>query len=470
MPDEPMPDGPLSDEPLPDVPLSDGPLADGPLPDGWLPDEPRMLLRCGVLIDGTGAPAREDMAVVIEDGLVGAVTPWAARDQHSSDAVLDHSDATVVPGLVDGHTHLCWGSPQSRAWVDIGYDTAGVVAWGLSSCAAALAAGITTVVDCGSPSGLALTVRDLLRSGIATGPRVLAAAEAITTTAGHGADIGTPADDLVEIRTAVRRLVARSADLIKIMVTGGATDPHTNRRRAQYSTDELRAAIDDAHRLGRPVVGHANATEGIVSAVLAGIDVVAHCNWLGPDPGTVVVDLPTVERMARNGVFVDLNIQGARRPLAETDGEPVGWLDGSPRPGCRWDLLEPLRRAGVRMYLTSDAFGPAIGSFPTQLGCAGSEWSLTAEELIRSVTSVPALAFGLSDRGTIERGRAADVAAFRGDLRTDPSTLGRPAAVLQRGRLVAVSGMLSPPPLALAHAAQAQAQAGLLDEVFKELH
>ncbi|WP_142065272.1 hypothetical protein [Pseudonocardia kunmingensis] len=91
-------------------------------------------------------------------------------------------------------------------------------------------------------------MRDLVRSGVAAGPRVLAAAEAITTTAGHGEDIGTPADDAIQIRTAVRRLVARSADLIKIMVTGGATDPHTNRRHAQYSTEELRAAIDDAHR------------------------------------------------------------------------------------------------------------------------------------------------------------------------------------------------------------------------------
>lgn len=432
-----------------------------------LPDETPAVLRCGVLVDGTGAPAREDMAVLIEGGRIAAVTPW--RDRPGSVPVLDHGDRTVVPGLIDGHTHLCWGSPQSPAWAQLGDDPAAIVAWGLSSCSAALAAGVTTVVDCGSRSGLAMTVRDLVRSGVATGPRVLAAAEAITTTAGHGEDIGTPADDILQIRTAVRRLVARSADLIKIMVTGGATDPHTNRRHAQYSTEELRAAIDDAHRLGRPVVGHANATEGIVRAVLAGIDIVAHCNWLGPEPGTVVVDMPTVERMARNGVAVDLNIQGARRPLAETDGEPIGWPDGTPRPGCRWDLLEPLRRAGVPIYLTSDAFGPAIGSFPIHLGQAGSEWSLPAEELIHRVTAVPALAFGLADRGTVEPGRDADLAVFDGDLRRDPGTLGRPRAVVQRGRRVVDAGRLAPPRVARAHAAEARAQSGLLDAVFTEL-
>lgn len=441
-------------------------MRDEPMPDGAL-DAPRAVLRCGVLLDGTGAPAREDMAVVLEAGKIGAVTPW--RERTGPGPILDYGDRTVLPGLIDGHTHLCWGSPQSPAWADLGDDPAAIVAWGLSSCSAALGAGITTVVDCGSRSGLAMTVRDMVRAGIATGPRVLAAAEAITTTAGHGEDIGTPADDIVGMRTAVRRLVARSADLVKIMVTGGATDPRTNRRQAQYSTDELRAAIDDAHRLGRLVVGHANATEGIVRAVLAGIDVVAHCNWLGQEPGTVVMDLPTVDRMSRNGVVVDLNIQGARRPLAETDGEPVGWPDGTPRPGCRWDLLEPLRRAGIPIYLTSDAFGPAIGSFPTHLGLAGSEWSLPAEELVRSVTAVPAQAFGLTDRGTVTHGRDADLAVFDGDLRVDPTTLSRPSTVLQRGRVVVDAGRLSPPPVARAHAAEAHAQSDLLDTVLTQL-
>ncbi len=435
-------------------------------------DPARTVLRCGVLIDGTGSPAQEDMAVVIEDGRVAAVLPWSAyMHPYADDAapILDYSDATVVPGLIDGHTHLCWGSPQSRAWVELGTAPAAIVAWGLSSCAAGLAAGITTVVDCGSPSGLALTVRDLVRSGVATGPRVLASAEAITTTAGHGEDIGITADDVVGMRTAVRGLVARSADLVKIMVTGGATDPHTNRRQPQYSTEELRAAIDDAHRLGRRVVGHANATEGIVRAVDSGIDVVAHCNWLGTDPGTVVLDLPTIMRMARDGVVIDLNVQGARRPLADTDGQVADWPMDSPQPTCRWDLLEPLRHAGVPMYLTSDAFGPAIGSFPAQLSRAGTEWGLSAEQLISYVTAVPAQAFGLIDRGTITVGLDGDLAVYDGDLRTDFRTLSRPVAVHQQGRLVVSGVRLSSPPVARAHDVEARAQSDLLDDVFEAL-
>lgn len=426
-------------------------------------------LRCGLLVDGSGRAAREDVSVVVEQGVVAAVSPWRDLEAHRGRRVVDLSDATVTPGLIDGHAHLCWGSPQSPAWAGLPGDPAALVAWGLASASAALTAGITTVVDCGSPHGLALRVRDLIASGVASGPTVLAAGEAITTTGGHGAFIGTPADTAAEMRTAVRGLVSRDADLIKIMVTGGATDPHTNRRLAQYSRDELLAGITDAHRLGRVVVGHANATAGIASAVQAGIDVVAHCNWLGPDPGTVDVDMPTVAAMARSGTHVDLNLEGARRPLAETDGRPVGWSDLRPVPANRWQLLAPLREARVPTYLSSDAFGPAIGSFPAELAQAACEWELSLEQTIHHVTGVPAKAFGLADRGVVEPGRTADLTVFDGDLRTPRFSLGKPRAVFQRGRQTVDQGWLAPPGVARGHRNEAAAQQRLIDEVLDEL-
>lgn len=431
------------------------------------PEENRAELRCGILMDGTGTAAQEDMSVMLEGRRIAAVRPWGERDDDGVHRVLDYRDATVVPGLVDGHAHLCAGSPHSAAWETLPDDATAIVAWGLASCSAALVAGITTVVDCGSRFGSALTVRDLVQSGIATGPRVLAAGEAITTTAGHGEDLGTTADDVTEIRAAVRRLVKREVDLVKIMVTGGATDPHTNRRQPQYSVEELSAAIQDAHRLGRLVVGHANATEGIVRAVRAGIDVVAHCNWLGADPDTVDLNLVTVETMADQGTCVDLNLQGARRPLAETDGRPVAWPDDLALPSCRWELLAPLRQAGVAIYISSDAFGPAIGSFPADLALAASEWTVPIEQLVHRVTALPARVFDLDEVGVIERGRDADLMVLPGDLRADHSALARPSAVFQRGRLAVDAGRLFPPQVAGAHGEEAQAQARLIEEVLR---
>ncbi len=434
------------------------------------PDEHVIVLRCGVLIDGTGMPAREDMSVVLQGRRVIAVTAWEDREErHRAGSVVDYRESTLVPGLVDGHTHLCAGSPQSAAWDNLPDDTSALVAWGLASCSAALTAGITTVVDCGSPGGSALQVRNLIQSGIAAGPRVLAAGEAITTTAGHGEELGMTADGAAEVRVAVRGLVKRQADFIKIMVTGGATDPHTNRRQPQYSIEELRVGIDDAHRLGRIVVGHANATEGIVRAVSAGIDVIAHCNWLGSDPGTVALDLPTVAAMADQGTYVDLNVQGARRSLTETDGRPVAWPDDLAVPTSRWELLAPLRDAGIGIYISSDAFGPAIGSFPADLGSAASQWGVPAEDLVHRVTGLPALVFGLDQVGIVERGRDADLVVVPGDLRTDTSMFAQPVAVFQRGELVVDAGRLFPPPVARAHRGEAHAQALLLEEVLGEL-
>lgn len=433
-------------------------------------DEARTVLRCGVLIDGTGAPARTDIAVVLNGTRLGTVTPWQERNARVSDRVVDYSGATLVPGLLDAHTHLCFGSPQSQAWARWAGDPAGIVAFGLASCSAALAAGVTTVVDCGSPRGLAMTVRDLIRTGVAAGPRVLACAEAITTTAGHAEELSLGADSTDEIVKAVRGLVARDADAIKIMATGGAIDPHTNRRAAQYTIDQLRAAADDAHRLGRLVVAHANATEGIVWSVQAGIDVIAHCNWLGKDAGTIVLDLHTIAEMARRRTYVDLNLQGARRSLAETDGTPINWPDGSPIPACRWDLLAPLRKAGIDVYLTSDAFGPAIGSFPTHLGEAAVEWGLSAEELIHRVTELPARAFRLVDRGVVAPDRIADLAVFQGDLRSEPRGLGRLLAVYRDGSLVVEAGRISLPGVSVGHGVEAQAQSRLIAEAFSRLN
>ncbi len=431
-----------------------------------------LLLRCGIFLDGTGAPAQEDIALLIENGLVVAVEPWhkLASTPGAPNAFLDLRNHTVVPGLIDAHAHLCLGANPSSGKAPAATDPIGIVAWGLASGAAALLSGVTTIIDAGSQQGLALRVAALVDSGYAVGPRVLAVGPAITTTAGHGEAFGTPADNTTEMIRAVRAAVADGAALIKIMVTGGATDPSSNRRRAQYTEQELAATISDAHRLGKLVIGHANATEGITRAVRAGIDIVAHCNWLGPEPATIYVDMDTVEAMARQKVWIDLNIEGALRDLLATDGAVESAYDYSSEPKTRWELLQPLRTRGVGLYLTSDGFGPAVGAF-TKFLCDGRVmWSLSAEELISLVSGEPARALGLDDKvGSLAPGKLADLVVLDGDLRSDPHALVRPKSVYRSGVELVADGMLRPPRAALASSTQAAAQQDLLDSVFRVL-
>ncbi len=410
---------------------------------------PTTVLRCGVLYDGRGHKPQVDAGLVLDGPRIASVEPWDANltDLASRLPYHDLRGCTVIPGLIDGHAHLCAGAPDSVAAEPV--DQVGTVAWGLAAASAALLAGVTTIVDVGSPAGLALRVAQLIKDGVASGPRVMAAGAAITTTAGHCAEwLGIPADNAAQLVVAVRREVANGADLIKIMVTGGSMDPISNRRRAQYSSHELQCAIDDAHRLGKIVVGHANATEGITRAVNAGIDIIAHCNWLGTEPRTVTVDWDTVNVMVERSVWIDLNIDGATRSLKETDGDIQGDWTG-PEPNTRWDLLEPLRERGVRLYLTSDGFGPMVGLFTRSLNDWQTRWEIQPEVMISLVSSEPAEALGLSDIGALLPGKRADFVVLPGDLRDDPSALLAPDAVYRAGTEVVRKGRLAAAAIAL---------------------
>ncbi len=433
----------------------------------------RLLLRCGIFLDGTGTPAKEDVALSVESGRIVAVDPWRdwVSSHGESEKHLDLRHHTIVPGLIDAHAHLCLGAPSNPDWASAITDSIGIVAWGMASGVAALRTGVTTIVDAGSQAGLALRLATLVDTGLAVGPRILAAGPAITTTAGHGEAFGTTADNTEELIRAVRSVVAAGAAIIKIMVTGGATDPSSNRRRAQYSQEELEAAISDAHRLGKSVIGHANATEGITRAVRAGIDIVAHCNWLGSAPGTIYVDTDTVEAMVRQKVWIDLNIEGALRDLQSTDGLlPTPSTMHNPQPIDRWELLQPLRKQGVGLYLTSDGFGPAVGAF-TKFLCDGrAKWNLSAEEIISLVSSKPALALGIDDfLGTLVPGKLADFVVLTGDLRSENDALLRPRSVYRNGIKVVANGMLRPTLASLASDSEASAQQNLLDSVFRKL-
>jgi len=409
------------------------------------------LVRCGRLIDGTGQPSIRDAAILIDGAQIVAVGPAADiadRPEAAGATVVDATAGTVVPGLIDGHVHIAWGTETYPAWPAARADSNLLMAWSIASAQAALRAGITTLRDCGAPGGITLQLQKAIVDGTILGPRLQVCGPAITTTAGHGEFLGTTADSSDELRRTVRTLCRQGVDFIKIMATGGSSDPETNRLRAQYSEEDLRAAIDDAHRLQRPVVAHGNATEGIRHAVAAGVDVIAHCNWLGAEDGTIDYDPAVTEEMARRSVFVDLNIAGAFRSFPNGDGWAEDWsAPGAPQN--RWELMDAMRQAGVAIFFTSDNFGPEIAHFPRLLIDAGRQGKLGVEELIWRATGLAAAGIGLGEQtGTIEAGRRADLLCVDGDLVEDPEALLRVSAVYLDGQLVVNNGWVAPAPFA----------------------
>jgi imidazolonepropionase-like amidohydrolase len=222
------------------------------------------------------------------------------------------------------------------------------------------------------------------------------------------------------------------------MASGGTLTPMSNRRRAQYSAEELTVAVHDAHRLNKRVAVHGNATEGIRNAVKAGVDSIAHCNWLGIEEGTIEFDETVVAEMAEKKIYIDLNMDAAISPLVSRDGRAQDWGDKT-----RWDLMKIMQKAGVNVYLTTDVIGPSEGEFTDLLVRMVAEGKATARELIPLVTRAPARALGIDDRvGTVEPGKIADLILLDGDPLEDIYALKHIQAVYRSGTACMRNGKL----------------------------
>lgn len=409
---------------------------------------PYTLIQAARLIDGTGQGPLADAAVLVEGERIAFVGPRAAALARcpQPDRIVDAGGLTLLPGIIDAHVHLAgsWTDPERhRLDEELEY----LAVWSAGAAQEILRAGITTIGDCGARAGITLPVRDAIARGHIAGPRILACGPSITTTAGHGdyIGIGHEANNADELRAAIRHWVRKGVDFIKIMATGGSADPATMRRRAQYSAAEMKAAVADAHRLGKRVVVHVNGTEGIRNSVEAGADVLAHCNWLGIEEGTVEFDEEVVRKAADYGAMVDLNAGGVLRPLLPGEGRVKEWR-GPSQPRHRWDLVLRMKEFGIRAYFTSDGCGAQIASYPKLVSDVAREGDIAPLEAIRMATQLPAQGLGLGDSlGTLEPGKVADVIAVEGDPSEDIQALTRAKLVIRSGRVIVSDGRIASP-------------------------
>ncbi len=323
--------------------------------------------------------------VYVDGGLIAAAAGEGAR-------VIDVSGCTVLPGLIEGHGHLCFNAqPDWRAVYD-GDSPTRMLLRMQGHAASALRAGITTFRDLGAPTPLAIELREAIRGGLVVGPDLVVAGAPVTTTGGHCWFMRGEADGELGVRVAVRERVKAGVDWIKVMASGGNMTPGSNIFAAQYSVAELRAGIDEAHRLDRRVAAHAHGVAGIQMAVEAGVDVLEHCSF--QTPAGSVKDASVVAEIARRGILVSPTISG--RLLEQQDTE---------RFQLRADLVRALR------------------TMQAMTGQSGVE-------VLRLATSTSARLLRLPDRGTIAVGQRADLLVVEGDPTCDLEALGRVRAVV----------------------------------------
>ena len=415
------------------------------------------MIRPGRLIDGQGGLTQTGQAVIIQADRIKWVGPiesagapggpLAAVQDHQ---ILDYPDATLLPGLIDCHTHTNMpGDGRSGEAVNRD-DTDDIrLLRSAQNVGLALASGVTTVCDCGAWHDTAFSLRQSVDSGLVEGSRVLASGRPITITGGHLWYMGAEADGIEGVRSQVRQLVKQKADFIKVAASGGSTstsDPY----RPSFSEPELRILVEEAHNRNRPVAAHCRCTAAINYALAAGVDMVLHCFFCESD-GTYRYDHDTARRLADAGVWVNptLHLGRTRRDLLrqkrETEGltpeeqDRLETLEANDGP--RLERCASLIDAGVRFIGGSDCgWGTyPFGDFQGEL-IAMADAGLSPMESIAAGTRDAAAAMRVSDRiGTVEPGKEADLLVVEGDPSRNLEDLRRVRAVFRAGRKISSS-------------------------------
>lgn len=400
-------------------------------------------ISAGRLIDGTGAAPRLDVAILVRDGRIEAVQPARSLPAPAGARTIDLSGRTVLPGLIDCHDHLTMELHQGWEWQEVTDTPADAAIAGTVYALRTLQAGFTTVRDVGDLGGASVPLRNAIESGLVAGPRMLVARAMLSITGGHG-DGGnhfrpdlrwagtTPLErgicDSPDLcRQAVRYQVKYGADLIKISATGGVLSSGDAIGARQFSDDELRAIVSEAHALGRKVAAHAHGTDGIKAAILAGVDSIEHGSML---------DDEAIRLMKERGTYlVPTLMAGETVHNRAREGRIPAFASAKAL------ALFPLVQASFKKAVAARvkvAFGTDSAVSPH--GENAHEFELmvaagmTPMETIVAATRTAADLLGLAkDVGTVEPGKFADLVAVDGDPLESIAVLKTPVAVIKGG-------------------------------------
>jgi len=393
------------------------------------------------LVVGDGSVI-ENPVIIVSGDVIMAVGSASKVAVPAGAKVIDLGARTILPGLIDCHTHITSADNDGGDMEILKETGAHAAIYGVVNAKRTLDAGFTTIRDVGAQWYADFALRDLINKGVVPGPRIYAAGPALGILGGH-ADVNGYSPNVTipgtgaivtgadEVRRQVRMNVKYGADLIKIVATGGILSSGDAVSASQFSDEELRAAVDEATRLGRKVAAHAHGAKGILAAVNAGVASIEHAS---------LIDDAGIAAMKAHGTYLvpTFIILEEIVSAGPNSGVPAYSI-------AKGKAVEPDRRvrlrkayqAGVKFAFGTDATGTIHGRNAQEFKYMVDQLGMTPMAAITAATSSAADLIGIADHaGTVATGKWADIIAVEGDPLSDVTKLEKVSFVMKGGVVV----------------------------------
>jgi imidazolonepropionase-like amidohydrolase len=401
------------------------------------------VIRAGRLIDTDTGAVFTDQVILVRGGRIEKVGKEREIQIPSDAEIVDLSKMTVLPGLIDCHTHLADGAHNGEPMSEFRKTAAQVALESVPNARAMLESGFTTVRDVGTYRALGdVALRDAIKRGDIIGPHMFVAGAYLTISGGAGALTGLAPDITLpwdlhygeangpwEVRKVVRQLAHDGVDHIKLLSSGAVLTHGSNPHSQEFTPEELQAAVDEASHFGLRVEAHAHSPEGIKNAIRAGVASVEHAS---------MIDDEGIALAKQRGTYLDMDIYDEE--CIQEDGKagkvPKDFLEHDAQLGqIQRDNFRKAVAAGVKMSFGTDAGVCSYGTSGKQFAFM-VKYGMTPMQAIQAATHNAADLLGRSDEfGSIKPGKHADIIAVAGDPLTEIRLLENVQFVMKDGKV-----------------------------------
>src|SRR5258707_6644706 len=389
------------------------------------PQAQHVVIHAGHMLDVKTGKMLDNVTVVIDGNKVTSVSGGASQSDNQAGAcVINLPNATLMPGLIDAHTHLTFD--PNFGYQELGISIPKEALIGVKNARITLEAGFTTVRNVGASGYTDIALRDAINEGLVPGPRMDASGPALSISGGHCDNNLLPfeyhaqsdgvADGVEGVQHKVREIIKYGADVIKVCATGGVLSKGDDPRASQYTLEEMKAIVAGAHRLGRKVAAHAHGAQGIAWAAEAGVDSIEHGSY---------IDDAGIAMMKKNGTYLvpTLYLADWMRENAVKIGLPAMYA-------TKMKDVTAVSRQNVKKAFNAGvkiAFGTDAAVYPHGLNAhefaVYVQIGMTPLQAIQTATVNAADLLGWSKIGSIETGNFADIIAVNGDPLKDVTLL-----------------------------------------------